>query len=216
MRGQRPNQTMSGHDTAVWHTVRINDLIDRGSIDECPRVTTTFAPMDASEHVFAQGPFGLFNFEAMGDGSYVHSSGAVFATGGAAAAFAGAFTIAQALGNRQRKRVARAAAQPRWRQIDAGSLWVSSHGVHFATAMKYYSWAYSAIDALELISPGTIRFEGRSLNGPISWVLESDWAELAFTLWARSRHPNHPQFVSRAWVPAGWRERVIAGGYALP
>ncbi|QRY62584.1 hypothetical protein JVX90_19855 [Gordonia sp. PDNC005] len=199
------------HDIAIWHTTQINSLIDSGRAAELPNLLTPF-PVADSGTVLADGTFRLLNFESAGNGTYVHQSGFVFGTGGVGLAIAGGFALAQAAGNSRRRREAAALAQPQWRQIDAGQLWISTSTLHFSVPSQYYTWTYDSIDSMTLVAPRQAQFSGRSAHGPITWILESDWAELAFTVWARARHPRHPQFMTRGWIPPGWHDRAHLAG----
>jgi len=43
--------------------------------------------------------------------------------------------------------------------------------------------------------PGRIWLQDQSAQGPISWCIDSHWAELAFVLWATVCNPHHPQLL---------------------
>ena len=47
----------------------------------------------------------------------------------------------------------------------------------------------------------------------MSWIIQSDWAELLFVAWAVIRHRRHPQLVTGGWLPPGWVERATQYGY---
>lgn len=100
--------------------------------------------------------------------------------------------------------------------IGSGTLYVSTDGFYMHTAAGLHPWRYSAITTAQLTAPGSLVFSGDSDNGPITWAMESGWAELAFTLWARTVHPQHPQYAGHQWIPAEWADRVQASGYQLP
>lgn len=208
----------TAHDVAIWHTCQINELLDAGASDAWPALRTSFAPVHApDEHVFANGPFSLYDFGADGDGSYAHDGGFFFATGGVGLALTAGLAAGRAIGNSRRRRAAIRAAQPSWREIDRGQVWVTDHGFSFLTATgQFFSWGFGAISAAHLVGPAALWFSGESVNGPVSWILATDWAELVFTFWCRVRHPHHEQFVNGAWVPPGWRDRVAAMDVPLP
>ncbi|MCF8569225.1 hypothetical protein L5G32_02950 [Gordonia sp. HY002] len=172
----QPPQNLHAHDIAIWHTAHINQVIERGDFSSLPQLGTPFA-LARDERALAQGVFRLYNFEAAGNGSYVHQNGFVFGTG--------------AVG------------------------WVSTHHLHFATPYKYFQWDFGSIHSMTLVGPGQVQFAGQSVDGPIAWILESDWAELAFTIWARARHAQHPQFITAGWIPPGWHERAAHAGWQL-
>lgn len=217
-------QQLGPHDSAVWRTVWINDLVDLGTFDTAEVVPTTFAPhLGADERVVGAGPVIQFDFVPGGDGSYLHQSGGggflISSSPGVLAAGAG-FAIAGAalrgMGNARRRREAEQLAQEQWRQVDAGILYVSQHGFYLHTPHGLFPWGWGAIPSAELVGPAQLLLSGNSESGPVHWILQSDWAELAFTFWARARHPHHPQFSGGGWVPPGWVQRAQASAYGLP
>ncbi|SIR99105.1 hypothetical protein SAMN05445060_2016 [Williamsia sterculiae] len=163
-----------------------------------------------------QGAFTLHDFGAMGDGSYVHNNGFFFASGGTGLALTAGMAAGRALGNGSRRSAAQAAAVARWKQIDQGALFVSTHGFRMQTQRGMYSWWWDAIGSMQLVAPGTVQFSGDSANGHVTWILGSEWAELVFTFWARVRHRRHPQFLNGGWVPPGWAQRYGASGMSAP
>lgn len=213
---RRPVAEMSALDAAIWHTVDINQAIDARRLDSRPYLATYF-PLLPGEKVLSQGGFTLLDYQSVGDGSYLHNSSYFYASGGLGAAMTLGFAASRAAGNSRRRRAALAAATPRWLAIDSGELHVSTHRLCFQSAGSFYGWTYDAIDVAQLAGPEQMHFSGTTEDGRrISWILDSVWAALAFTLWARSRHPHHPQFTGRTWIPAGWADRVRATSYGLP
>lgn len=217
-------QQLRPHDSAIWRTVWVNDLIDQGLFHTAEVVPTTFAPhLGASERVVGAGPVSQLAFVAGGDGTYLHQSGGggmlltnspkMFAAG---AGFTLAGAAARGWGNARRRKEAEQLAQQQWRQVDAGVLYVSQHGFYLHTPSGLFTWGWASISAAQLVGPGEFLMSGQSQQGPVQWILQSDWAELAFTFWARARHPDHPQFRAGSWVPPGWVERVEASAYGLP
>lgn len=218
------DQQLSSHDAAIWWTARINDLMDLESLHQVEVVPTTFAPhLGADERVVGASPVTQFDFIPAGDGSYLHQRGGggfiissrpgVLAAG---AGFALAGAAVRGMGNARRRREAEQLAQPQWRQIDAGILYVSQHGFYLHTPHGLFPWGWSNISAAELVGPGQLLVNGVSDRGPVHWVLQSDCAELAFTFWARARHPDHPQFRSGGWVPPGWVQRAQTSAHGVP
>ena len=67
-------------DFALWRTVHmVHDLLN----SRVPEYRVeTFFPLVPGEVALAGGPIGCEAFRTAGDGSYVHSSGFVFGTGG--------------------------------------------------------------------------------------------------------------------------------------
>lgn len=216
-------QDLSAHDSAIWRTVWFNDLIDRGRLADAPAVHSVMAPsIGEGERFLASGTFALLEFVSGGDGTYVHKSGGgMFVLGSAglvAASAAGmmAGAAGRAIGNSSRRKAAAQAAQPQWRQVDSGGFDVSQFGFYLHTMRGIHSWSWWSITSAELVGPGQVMIVGDSDRGAIRWILLSDWAELVFTMWARARHPEHPQFVAGRWVPPGWIERASASDYDLP
>lgn len=212
-----PPVELSQYEIALWHTVAINQSLDYGLRDHVEPTPVAFRTQFArDERVVGGGPFVLLDYSATGDGTYLRDGGFFFATGAAGLAITGLLAAGRAMGNARRRDAAAAAAVPRWRQIEQGVLYVSTAGFYLQTARALLPWSYAAVDAMWLVGPGALNFQGNSDAGRISWVLASDWAELTFTLWARLMHPQHPQFTGRSWLPAGWIERARASRFGLP
>lgn len=208
---------LSSHDTAIWHTCQINELLDADHLDAWPEVLTPFAGQPDGNRYLVDGAFSLADHHAAGDGSYERDNGFFFATGGAGLALTAGVMAGRAIGNARRRNEAIRAATARWREIDRGQIWVGTGGVTFRTVNGIFSWWFPSIDAAELVGPAAMWFTGKTGPGQtISWIVRSDWAELIFTLWARARHPRHPQLVGGAWVPAGWTHRVLSAGIRMP
>ena len=170
---------------------------------------TSFPPhFSPDEQIWGGGPFLLWDFRALGDGSYLHQSGVHFGFGGLGLLFAGASMAAQASGNNQRRSAARRDAQPRWVVIDEGDLFVSTHGLYLATRGGLHPWSWEEISRAELAGPGVLAFSGQSVYGPVSWQVQSEFAELAFLCWALVRHPRHYQLLSRTWIRPGWNAAI--------
>lgn len=208
---------MSNADIAIWHTVDINQRIDSGELAGRAAAPTSFPPQfDTSETMLASGPFSLLEFTSAGDGSYVHQNSAFFGGGGAALAFGAAFTVGTAIGNSNRRRAAAQAAAHAWRPVDSGDVTVSTHGFYLRTPRGLLPWGWGAIQEAQLVGPQQVNLSGDSDRGRVGWIICSDWAELLFTMWARVMHPQHPQFVTRTWIPEGWAGRVQSCNVVLP
>lgn len=209
--------TASQHDAAIWRTFTINDLIDCGRFHEVPDVPTTFpGSLAEDEKIVATGPFVLHEFVSLGNGSYTHDSGFFFASGPYGTALTAGVAIGRAVGNNSRRRAAADAATPRWCPVDDGLIHVSDSGFYLQSRRGLLPWGWPAVTSAQLIGPGQLWMSGNSTQGPVQWIVDSDWAELVLTLWARVQHPRHPQFEQGTWVPEGWAARIAAGGYALP
>jgi hypothetical protein len=206
---------LTSHDEFLWHTLRINDWIDAGHYVEIPTLSVMFAPMP-DDLVWAAAPFRLYSWGAPGDGSYVRNNGFFFATGTFGLALTAGAMIGRAVGNNARRQRAVADSMPRWMLSASGSVFVSNLGFYLATPRGLYTWTWGPISSMQLVQPGQVSITGTSEGGQVHWLVATDAAELLFTLWARVRHPSHPQFSSRAWLDAGWFERMNQAGRALP
>jgi hypothetical protein len=212
-----PQPTWSTHDAAVWHTVDIVQAALASRLDERPAIHAPFPPRHGvGERLLAQGDFQLYTHTSVGDGSYQHSDGFFFATGGVGLALTAGFAVAQAAGNASRRNRAAQDAVPRWLLSDRGLMWVSTAGFYLQTVNGLFPWAWQHIQSAQLLAPATLHLQGQSDTGSVSWLIVSDWAELAFVLWALQMHPQHPMLTQMTWVPPGWQQRCVQAGYAPP
>ncbi len=212
-----PQPTWSTHDAAVWHTVDIVQTALASRLDERPTMHAPFPPRHgADERILAQGDFQLYTHTAIGDGSYQHSNSFLFATGGVGLAMTAGFAVAQAAGNASRRNQAAQDAVPRWVLSDQGLLWVSTAGFYLQTVNGLFPWAWPHVQSAQLLAPATLHLQGQSDSGSVSWLIVSEWAELAFVLWALQMHPQHPMLTQMTWVPPGWQQRCLEAGYTPP
>lgn len=208
--------SLSPHDSAIWHTVDIIMRLDTGTLRERPQERTSF-PLAPGDMALTRGPFTLHHHAAPGDGSYQHNSGFFFATGKGGLAVTAAVAAGRALGNSRRRANAARETVPRWVPLTSGDLTTAVHGFHLQQPSGVLlSWHWGAISSMDVMQAGYVHLTGRSDAGPVSWVLQSDWAELVFVLWCRFTHPNHPQLLANAWIDTAWADRVRAAGYPLP
>ncbi|WP_158685307.1 hypothetical protein [Microbacterium halophytorum] len=208
-----PVRAWTPADTAMWHTIAIvSDL--RGERIPRQRVSTLF-PLAPDELALATGPFQIDSMRALGDGSYVHDSSFVFGTGTIGLAMTAGTLIGSAAGNTQRRAQAAADAQVAWRPDFGGTITVTTRGFYLATASGLLRWTWSDIQLAQIEWFTVLVMQGQSENGPVTWRVTSDWAELVFALWALSVHPDHPQFVGDSWIPGGWIEWASAVGYPV-
>lgn len=208
---------MSEHDTAIWYAIQITELIGAGRLEQWPGEPAPFVMrLGEGERALTTGGYMLYDYGALGDGSYEHQGGMFMATGRGGLAMTAGFMAAQAFGNSSRRKAAERAAQERWRPLEQGQIWVTEHGFYRASQYGMTTWGYGDIDAAQLVAPGNLWFSGQSSQGPISWIVESTWAELILLLWARAVGVQHPQTMDVGWIPPGWVERVQGAGVALP
>lgn len=196
-------------DTALWHTCEIAIDLAQGRVP-APRsqVVSIFPPqLAADEQYWAAGPFALHEQQAFGDGSYLHDSGFFFATGPGGLTTTAAVAAFRAAGNARWRHRAEQAAIPRWTQIDYGTLYLSRYGMHLQSPGGVFPWAWPSISAAQMVGPATVYILGNSVRGPVPWILQSDWAELLFVVWALACHRQHPQLITGTWLPPGWLQR---------
>lgn len=166
-------------------------------------IVTPFPPAYGhDERFWAAGPYQLQEFTALGDGHYEYSSFSAGGFGGLGLlAMAGGLGITAANKRRARRKAEREAT-PRWHTIDSGTVALTRYGMylHNTHGLSLRNW--HSIETADIVEPGVVQFSGRSANGPVTFRLVSDWAELAFATWAIIRHPRHPRLLSRDWLPS--------------
>lgn len=207
---------LTPHDVAIWRTINANRAIDRDELHLFPREHAPFPPANPSEYLLAHGQFVLSAHMAVGDGTYYQDNSFFFATGALGLALTAGLMAGRAAGNSHRRVQAAQDAQKRWREIDRGMLWVATTGLYLHTANGLFPWAWVQVTSMTLAGPRLVVFTGQSTQGDVQWLLQSDWAELAFTMWCRARHPHHPQFTGFTWIPQGWADRVRESGAVPP
>lgn len=202
-------------DAALLHTCRVVAVLqERGDVTAFPEVVGPFPPARVDEQFLATGPFTVWSWTALGDGSWSVSTPSVAGTGTLGLGLAAGSILGGAIARRRARREAAAAAQPRWVPISHGALYVSQHGFYLHTPMLL-TWHWDRITTADLLAPGAVHISGTSTDGPVTWLLHSNWAELVFVLWAMARHPRHPQLLT-GWLPDGWAERARAMHQPVP
>lgn len=188
----------TARDAALWHTCDVLDALATDRVDLLAPVATTFpASIGAGERFLATAPYTLAEFFPLGDGSYRRVQGGRM--GG----------LPAAVGNARRRSAAAAAATPRWNPVESGWLFLSTHGFYLAGS-GIRPWPWTDVTAATMTAPGAVHLYGESAAGAVSWTVHSDYAELLFAVWARTRHPDHPQLAAAAWLPPDWSERAAA------
>lgn len=99
--------------------------------------------------------------------------------------------------------------------IEQGTLFVSRYGWHMFTP-SVASWHWNGMTSASMMGPAAVHVTGETISGTVSWMLQSDWAELVFILWALARHPRHPQLLGHGWLPPGWVEHAKGHNQPLP
>ncbi|HET7138831.1 MAG TPA: hypothetical protein VFI36_01600 [Arthrobacter sp.] len=201
----------TSRDEALWTTAEIAVLLNRGDLEHRHPLPVPFAMRlgGLEERILAHGPFRLFSWTAPGDGSYIHNTSMMMATGRGGLAMMAGFAAARAIGNSARRRQAEAMAQPQWMLIDQGTLSVGNFGFYLHSASGIPAWNWGGVHAASLAAPGRLNIDGMSESGPVKWVLHSDWAELVFLLWASVCSPHHPQMTGRTWLPEEWLTKAM-------
>ena len=200
----------SERDAALWQTCRLTAARAAGRPvhPAAPLPSPVRPQLGDAETLLATGPFTRYVYDAGGDGTYRRSSGFFFATGAVGLAATAAVAAGQAIGTSRRRRQAREAATPRWVRAGTGVLTVSTHGFYLSGPQGLAPWAYDAVGSCTVGRPGLVDLSGRSTEGPVRWLLESDWAELVFAMWALGTYPDSPELLSGAWLPPGWLHRA--------
>ncbi len=199
------------HDSAIWHTRAIVADARAGRLALRTSAPTPFPPAFSRDEVMlAHGPYEHLAYTALGDGTYQHNGSFFFATGGLGLAATAAFMGARAAGNNRRRKQAKADAQSRWIVDGAGTAWVSQHGLYLLSTTGLWSCAWSSLTMADLGAPALLLASMATPQGPHTFGFHSDWAELAFVLWASMVHPNHPRMTPDGWIPPGWHEREAA------
>ncbi|MDP9905964.1 MULTISPECIES: hypothetical protein [Arthrobacter] len=208
---QDENEQWTARDEALWTTAELAVLTMRGQLGQRQHLPVPFALRlgGPEERIVAHGGFQLLSWHAPGDGSYAHSHGMMVATGRGGLAMMAGFAAAQAIGNASRRRQAAEMAQPRWVPIDHGTVAVSNFGFYLHSPTGIHAWNWHGIHMASLVGPGQLSIDGVSENGPIKWILHSDWAELVFMLWASVCNPTHPQMTDRTWLPQDWMTKAM-------
>lgn len=206
-----PAPSWSTHDQAVWHTCDIASAVLAGTADQRPVLASPFPPhLALDERLLAQGDFDLLTFRPVGDGSYVDDRGTFFSTSRGGLALTAGIAATRAAGNRRRRAAAVADSVPRWTLDERGTLWVSTAGFYLQSVSGLFPWPWGSVHSAQLVAPASVNLQGDSQNGPVAWILDSDWAELVFVLWAMAVHPDHPALGHGGWLPPGWRDRASA------
>ncbi len=198
-------------DSALWRTTHIVSDLQHSRVPEY-RVDTLF-PLGQNEIAMTSGAVFVDAYRSAGDGSYVHSSGMVFGTGGLGVAMIAGSLIGNAAANSQRRREAEAKAAAAWRPEFSGTIFVTNSGFIVQTTAGLFPWDWPSIDLMQVVDFNRVILQGRSSSGAITWRLASEWAELLFVLWALNRHPQHPQLRDGSWLPPGWIEWATHMGY---
>ncbi|WP_409185179.1 hypothetical protein F9C11_13350 [Amycolatopsis sp. VS8301801F10] len=161
----------------------------------------------AGERFWAAGSVVVSDYRALGDGSWSVSTPFVFGTGAVGAGLVAGSLVGGAIARSRARQAAAAAAVPRWVPIEQGGIYLSPHGFHLYTP-RVLAWSWNSITGATMVAPAVAHVTGDSKNGPVSWLIQSEWAELLFVTWANAMHPRHPQLVTGQWLPPGWVEHA--------
>ena len=206
-----PQRVWLPADTALWITCHVVFDTVHGRSPE-HRIDTLF-PLTGGECAVAAGNLIVDSFHAAGDGSYARSSTFVWGAGAFGLAVAAGSLAASAAANASRRNRAAADAQPAWRPLLGGTIFVTTAGFYIQTLQGLFPWAWESIDLMQVVAFNVVILQARSADGPITWRITSEWAELVFALWALRRHPDHPQLRDGSWLPPNWLPWATAQGY---
>ncbi|QNE36463.1 hypothetical protein [Leifsonia shinshuensis] len=206
-------------DSALWHTARLLAAVEQAAIAGgavADQGIRTLFPLQDGEVALAQGTYTLDSMRAIGDGSYQRTGAFAFGTGVIGLAVTAGTLAANASRNNAARAQAMADAQVVWRPDSAGMLTVTDRGFVIVTGTGTFRWDWASVDLMQVVGFNTVVLQGRSDRGPVTWRIYSHWAELLFVLWARARHPGHPQLAGRAWLPERWEAWAAWVGHPLP
>lgn len=192
------------HDDVLLYTCGVLDTIRSQRWEALADLTTHFPRKIEGERILLDRAYHFYTWGSPGDGSYLHDSSTFLATGRGAVPLMLGHAVGRAVGNSGRRAAAAAAAVPRWMVTETGHLFVSTHGFYLQSPNGLLHWTWDSIDGASVPAPGMFEMQGQSASGPVNWRLGTHAAELLFVLWSLVRHPEHPQFVSQTWLPAGW------------
>lgn len=207
----------TARDAVLLYTAQLAELVRvGGDLRAVAEVVGPFPPsLGPDEHFWISAPYGLRKYRSLGDGSW---SAPMFIAGGTGAFGAGLLAgsvIGNASASSKARRQAAADAMPRWVLSEQGALYISRYGFYLAgPAPRPWDWA-SATSAT-MVGPGSVHMSVESTRGPIAWIIDSDWSELVFVLWALAQHPAHPQLLSGGWLPPGWIRWAAAHNQPVP
>ncbi len=212
-----PSPAWTHRDDALLYTCHLARLVHQaGDLSGLAQVIAPFpAELGPDDRLWASGPFVLREYRALGDGSWQTSGFIAGGTGAFGAGLLAASLVTNAATKNAARARAAADATPRWHPIDHGTLYVGRYGIVLHTP-AVLPWTWTEITSATMVWPGGVHFTGTSSRGPISWVLESDWSELVFILWALTRRPTHPQLLGGGWLPPGWTDHAGAHPQTVP
>lgn len=102
-----------------------------------------------------------------------------------------------------------------WRDLDAGTLWISTHGFYLlnGSTPRVLAFGWASISSARMVGPQVMEHVVELEDGSFhQHRLVSLWSELAFGLWTECVSPHHPQRVDLAWLPPGFVQRVVDNG----
>lgn len=215
--GANPERSWTEYDDGLLYTLWIVSslLTGRGERLEC--LNPPFAiDYHQGERVFTAAPFQVLAWASPGDGTYLHDSSFLFATGRGGLTVTAAAAAFRAAGNARRRGQAERDAMPRWMPVDQGTVWVSSHGFRIGTMRGLTTWPWSSVDGMQMVNQGDVQIQAQSVDGPINCQIVSPAAELIFALWVLALQVPHPQWMDRGWIPAHWLSWAAAQGKQMP
>jgi len=204
-------------DAVLLYTCQLAELVRAGGdLGAVAEVVGPFPPsIGPDEHFWVSAPYALRKHRSMGDGSWSAPMIIAGGTGAFGVGLLAGSVIGNASASSRARRQAAADAVPRWVVTEHGALHVSRYGFYLA-AQAPCPWPWESVTSATMVGPGSVHMSGDSVRGPVSWIIDSDWSELVFVLWALARHPTHPQLLSGGWLPPGWVQWAVAHNQPVP
>ncbi|WP_244925015.1 hypothetical protein [Actinomyces bowdenii] len=214
--GPTPRRPWTGQDFVWWNTAAVLTATRRGYRPSpvSPRIDPVRRVLAADETMLATCDAELLMWRR-GDATYNPSRGFFLAGGPVGLALTAAFFGGQAYLNHRRKRAAEADAVEKWRHLARARLTVSTHGIYLGTGEGIMPVPFEQVQEARITAPGEIVMAATNASGSARWKLRAQWAELVLVLWAVRHLPDHPQLVSRSWLPADWLAHAAAHGYEV-
>ncbi|MCA0437277.1 MAG: hypothetical protein LCH98_12470 [Actinobacteria bacterium] len=202
--------TVTPRENALMYARHVDNLAQQGRLGECESLAVPFALRRLGEHVLTSATYVLWESPPeRGRGRGVDRQVTV-AAGGMGATLhirAAAFSrVGHARRGLTQARAAVASCLPR----DEGTMWLTDRGVYLTSgpALRAIDWCELA--EIDLVGPGRLVWRRRAVG--TAEILDSDWAEFAFSCWARAVRPLHQRYRSGHWLPVA--SLPATGGYS--
>ena len=199
-------------DEVLWHTCAIvSDSVD-GKLRARPPIASLVA-LPPDEQVLATGNATRLVFSAPGDGTYRHSSVALF---GSPAFVVGGLAANAMLNSARRNRAAQDAVR-RWLPDAGGHITITDRRFVFhPPGRPGNSVHFSAATVTDLAGPDLFYLQFPTDDGRVlDLQFHTPWAALLLVLTGVWSNPRHPRLLDGSWLPAGWAARCAPTGRPL-